>query len=195
MQRFYQALIGIDKYMDWLMHHVTKKWSQITGRSNFVLARWSLRLAIMLITVSYMYDFYVERDGWTAFFLLVIGPIWIWWGLDRLKFFAEIEREAGSMSDALNLNMFRLQKFVMDRLFFSIYMILLTPGVMMGRLASTGFFLFGASHYFVMHFDCKGGKSLAKRAVEALQKVGSKVAEKARDLIPSPQPIPVPIGA
>lgn len=188
-------LIRMDESQDWVLHHITRAWSKVTGRSNFVLARWSMKLGLCLIPLGYLWDFYNERDGWTAFQLLIIAPLWMMFGVKRLRFFAEVEREVERGSETLNLNLREMQSMAIDRLFFTVWLPMLIPGIITGRLVSIGFGLYIVSNYFVMHFDCKGGKSVVKRMVEALRKAASKVAEKARDLVPSPQPIPVPIGA
>jgi hypothetical protein len=192
---FLRVVERLDGGIDRVFHLVTRKWSQITGRSNFALARLSMLMGLVLITSGHMLEFYLDRDVGSAFFLFLLTPVWLWLGTLRLRFFREIERDVESVSDVLRLNPVEMSRFAMDRIFFTVWLLLLMPGVLAGRPVNSGFFLYIASHYFVMHFDCKGGKSLARRAVEALKKAGSKVAEKARDLVPQPQPIPVPIGA
>lgn len=198
MLRFAERLFGIltklDAFSDAILKPVTKVFCYLTGRNNFVLARGTLVLGCLSLWLDAMIDFQADMNVWNGMVLFLIMP---WWTLimkARRDLYSRIERAFEEMeSDTLDLDPRDMWNYSFDRLILNPFMLLSLPFVWTG-IDNVGFTLYIASFYFALHGN-PGGKSVVKRAVEATKKAAAKVAEKARDLVPSPAPVPVPIGA
>lgn len=193
--KFLEAFIPLDEFIFRISRPIPNLYCKITGKDNFSLAKGTLFLGVVLIWVGHLYNVILPDAGWwDRFSLVVICPIWTWFGHNKMKFFRQVEEAAKAESDTLNINLLDMQRYVIDRLFYSFWLILIIPGMLFLRPISWGFALYILAHHFLFHFN-KGGKSIVRVLAEAAKKAGAKVAEKARDLVPQPQPIPVPIGA
>lgn len=190
----FSAFTKLDSFSDWLLHPVTKVFCSVTGRTNFTLARITLVLGYILIVIANLHDFVREpTSGWNAFTVVLITPYWGWMSQRRFKFYGHIEESLEASQDALHIDLKEMHSYGFDRLFLNPFMLLSPFGMVLMRAGAWGFFLWIASHYFAFQFH-GGGKSVVRRAVEALKKAGAAALDKAKDLVPQPVPAPVPIG-
>lgn len=178
-----------DTWVDAALHRLTKLWSRVTGKDNFALARLTMQSSIWLLSIGAVLQYLINRSGWDLI-SVACSPVWVWIGRYKLDLFGRIQRSVERMDGLLDVKPYEIRNLATTRIFHAFYGIILIPGVILLRPVSIGFVMFGWSHYFVFHFDCLGGKSLARRALDAAKKVAQKIKDMAPEVAPRPIPIP-----